>query len=113
MVSVPAIPGSLVHKPAPLPVDCVEVIDVTAVAVTGAGVFGMAVLSGSWCMICSAARSRSSDFSNSSNWPIKLRLGEMMERRDLTNRYASSMLILGKFFIRYATAIVGDRDTPA
>ncbi len=53
-----------------------------------------------------------SDCSNSKSCPIKFRFGEIMDRRDLTKRYAS-IIDMGKFFIKYATAMVGDRDTPA
>jgi len=50
--------------------------------------------------------------SNSSSWPMKLKFGATMGRRDLTKRKASSIARFD-LAIMYAIANVDDRDTPA
>lgn len=50
--------------------------------------------------------------SNSSNWPMKLRFGEMMGRANLTKLYASSS-DNDLYRITYAMAIVALREIPA
>ena len=50
--------------------------------------------------------------SKSSNWPIKLKLGEMLAFLRRTKSYASFRLI-DILYIRYATVIVTEREIPA